>query len=157
MLSIGLSAFLHYSWNCNYRTTSNHLLTLSLSNVQYYRKLIFVTDEQKQNFSFFDPIFQLLQLCNSSADWAKDLFKASTDSSWDWNYFFFWVFREWRHNEGMFSQLFDQFHQTLGTNPMSHFLAQALFGNYTVFHIFRALEWLSSIPGAKIMGENKNW
>ena len=92
MLSIGLSAFLHYSWNCNYRTTSNHLLTLSLSNVQYYRKLIFLTDEQKQNFSFFDPIFQLLQLCNSSADWAKDLFKASTDSSWDWNYFFFFGF-----------------------------------------------------------------
>ena len=102
MLSIGLSAFLHYSWNCNYRTTSNHLLTLSLSNVQYYRKLIFVTDEQNQNFNFFDPTFQLLQLCNSSADWAKDLFKASTDSSWDWrNYFFVlgfpWVTSQWGH------------------------------------------------------------
>ena len=37
----------------------------------------------------------------------------------------------------------------LGANSSSHFLAQVFFGNYPVIRVFRVLDWLSSISGAK--------
>jgi len=53
----------------------------------------------------------------------------------------------------MFSQLLGQFYLALGPNPISHIFGSSFFGNEVVIRVFRVLEWLSSISGAKIMGQ----
>jgi len=49
----------------------------------------------------------------------------------------------------MFTPLFGQLYLALGSNPMSYFLAQVFFANQAEIRVFRALEWLSGISGAK--------
>jgi len=42
-------------------------------------------------------------------------------------------------------------YQTLGANPKGHLFGSSYFGIYAVIQVFRAIDWLASISGAKIM------
>ena len=49
--------------------------------------------------------------------------------------------------------VFGLLYPTLGAKPMSQIFRSSLFGNYTIIRVFRALDWLSSISGTKIMDQ----
>ena len=98
-----------------------------------------------------------LQRCSWPADWARELFNPSTDSASilveiETN-FSFWVWGSLGGTSrvGVFLRFFGLLYVALDANPMSQFFRSSFFRNYAIIRVFRALDWLSRISGAKIM------
>jgi len=53
---------------------------------------------------------------------------------------------------GVFAFL-GQLYLALGANPLSHLFGSSFLGNQVIIRVFRALDWLSSISGVKIMAK----
>jgi len=82
--------------------------------------------------TFFAKCSAILQLHNSPADWARELFKQSTDSGslpveiWKNIFSFrFGISCGWRHNDGKFLRIFGWGY--LGANGRSHFWIKYFF------------------------------
>ena len=91
----------------------------------------------------------------------RDLFKIQTlrirEVFWFIFEFFYFLlfFCGWRHNGESFLRIFNWGHLALGAYSTSHFLAQIFFWKpgYNP-RLFRSLDWLSNICGAKIVTPN---
>jgi len=78
-------------------------------------------------------------------------------SSWHWKKFcsfWFGVFSKWRHHGACFRDFLAKFTWPWAPRPWGIFLDQVCFGNSASIRVFWALDWLSSISGAKIMAQN---
>jgi len=102
-----------------------------------------------------------LQHYYSPADWAREVFKPSTDSASlvvPMENFFFVLRIGISLVDIIMGTCFcpcGWVYQTLGANPKGHFFGSSYFGIYAVIQVFRAIDWLASISGAKIMTVKK--
>jgi len=60
----------------------------------------------------------------------------------------------WRSLGGVL-HFFSHLYLALGPNPLTHSFGSSFVGNLAKIHVFRALEWLSSISVAKIMDKKR--
>ena len=98
-----------------------------------------------------------LERYNSPVDWARKLFKPSTDSA---NLLVEIEKKIYVLGLGFFGgdvtgggvfTFFGLIYEALDANPMSEFFRSSFFRNWTIIRVFRTLDWLSSKSGAKIM------
>jgi len=83
--------------------------------------------------------------------------RQQSTASFDWKTIFqFWFWGSlWVTSQmGMFLRFFGWVYLARESNPQCHCLTQSCFGIYDSIRVFRALNWLSNICGAKIRPKN---
>jgi len=82
--------------------------------------------------------------------------RQQSTASFDWKTIFqFWFWGSlWVTSQmGMFLRFFGWVYLARESNPQCHCLTQSCFGIYDSIRVFRALNWLSNISGAKIKAQ----